>query len=213
MKKLVVGVAMLCASLVPGVASADRLSYAFVQLNGTLGASAEGNTSSATPTIRNADGTGVGLSFGWIMGPYAFADVRYDAYDFDRNIDGAETTVRLGIRNKLPVVLPWRVDGYGAVSFENRDFDVSTAAFDRSGVGLYTGLRASPAEAFEMMIEGGYQNLGNFDAGLLTVGAQWNISPFFAVNAGYRYADYVGRGPDMDINGFRLGIRTQWGGG
>lgn len=211
--RLVMGTAVLGASLIPGVASADRLSYAFVQLNGTLGGTADGLKSAATPALKDADGSSVGLSFGWIMGPYAFADVRFDSYSFDKGIDGSETSARIGVRNKLPVVLPWRIDGYGAVSLENRDFKIPASSFSETGVGLYAGLRASPVDQFEVNLEAGYQNLGDFNAGLATVGAQWNITPFFAANVGYRYADYVGKGPDVDISGIRLGIRTQWGGG
>lgn len=211
MKRIALLGVMLGAALSPGVASADRMSYAFIGINGTVGASVDDRQTTGGGSV---DGRGLGFAAGWIMGQTAFVDGRFESHDFDRSIEGYEYNVRLGFRNQFQTVVPWRLDGYGMISLEGRNFERAGATiFDEVGVGFTAGFKASPINEFEFGGELGYNIMGSFDGVTAQAGVQWNITDFFAANVAYRVEDYFGRGPDVDIDGVRLGLRFQFGGG
>lgn len=211
MQKYLYHAAIAALALCPAVAMADVLSYNYIQLTGNVYANVGDKQTTGGTDIK---GDGLGLAFGWSMGPYLFADGRFDSFDLDSNVDGTEGSLRLGVRNRFRTMAPWKLDGYATVSYEYRKFDAgSVSLFDESGYGLSVGLRASPVETFEFMGEVGYQGFSDFRAGIAKVAVQWNITPWFGANVGYRYSDYIGRGPDVDLDVATLGLRFQFGGG
>ncbi len=226
--KNLLAVAALMAAAAPVPALADQMSYAFVQLNGIFDAEADLSGVGA-PFDGSFDGDGVGFEAGWIYGPYAFSDVRYDDYDFDGDADGHELSARLGVRSKFPLIEPLRLDGYGAISFEDVEFERNvvvggvpvTAEADDNGFGVHAGLRFAPIKYIEFSGEFSFSDIGDFDGQFLTAGVQWNISEWFALNLRYRTGDYdgstdiggVSRDVTLDVDSLRLGARIQWGGG
>lgn len=231
MKNLLAAATFTAAAL-PGVALAEHMSYAFVQLNGIF--DAEADLSSEFPAPLDGlngrfDGDGVGFEAGWIYGPYAFSDVRYDDYDFDDGAEGQELSARLGVRSKFPLRDPLRLDGYGAISFEDVQFERRaviggtpvTAEADDNGFGVHAGLRFAPIKYVELSAEFSFLDIGDFDGQFITAGVQWNISEWFALNLRYRTGDYDGSvnlgatesDVTLDVDSLRLGARIQWGGG
>src|SRR5689334_7145387 len=89
---LFISVAML--GLLPTQAMADRMSYSYIQLTNLLDTDISQGGS-------DASGDSFGGKFGFIMGPYVFADARYDDLDYGSGLDGNETEIRLGYRQNL----------------------------------------------------------------------------------------------------------------
>lgn len=216
------------AAALPGVALAEHMSYAFVQLNGIFDAEADLSGVSAPATAFNGtfDGDGVGFEAGWIYGPYAFSDVRYDDYDLDGDTEGQELSARLGVRSQLPLQGTSRMDAYGAISFEDVEFErnlIGTPGVevDENGFGVHAGLRFAPIKQVELNGELSYMDLGDVDGQFGTLGVQWNVSEYFALNLRYRTGDYDGStriagvksDVTLDVDSLRLGVRLQWGGG
>lgn len=211
MRNLLAAAALVAAGL-PGVAYAKQMSYAFVQLNGIFDAEATLEDLPPPFTALNGasvDGDGIGFEAGWIYGPYAFTDVRYDDYEFDGGLDFQEAAVRLGVRGKMPLQDPMRLDAYGAISVEHVEVEGDT----QTGPGLAAGIRFAPIQYLELSGEFSYADLDTDNAQFLTAGIQWNIADNFALNLRYRTGEYESDFGTLDVDSLRLGIRLQWGGG
>lgn len=200
---LVIPVALL--SLLPAQAMADRMSYSYVQLTNLL------DTDISVGSFDKG-GDSFGGKVGWIMGPYVFADLRYDDLAYGSGLDGHEGEARLGYRQRLEYAEgdPQRLDWYGTINYENLKIDTVT---DKDGWGVNAGLRYSPARWLEVTGELGYLDYGSPHAMSYVGDIQLNTSRYFAFVFEYRKQVFSNPGPDLDRKNFSVGLRLMFGGG
>jgi hypothetical protein len=187
---------------------AGRMNYSFFQL--THLPEADIDVSGA----GDADGDGWGVRFGWIMGPYALADVRYEDIDYGGGIDGKEHQARVGAR--YPILKDradaQRLDVYGLVSYEDLDID---GLIDDSGPGVSLGLRWGPLDWLELALEANHADYGDPDASGYTFNLHLNAGPVVAFVFEYRDQsvdlDVPGLG-DADRDQISAGLRFRIGG-
>lgn len=212
MRNLLAAAALAAAGL-PGTALAKEMSYAFIQLTGIL--DAEATLSNVPPPFAflngtKLDGDGLGIKAGWIYGPYAFSELRFENYDFDSGVEFDESSLSLGVRSRLPLRAPLLLDAYGAIAVESIKFQDDSG---ETGPGLRAGLRFSPIKYLELSAEYSYADLDVDNAKFWSAGIQWNVGDNFALNLGYRTGEFDSDVGTVDVDSLRLGARLQWGGG
>ncbi|GEM_PF-3175709 len=195
-------------ALLPLSAHADRMNYSYIQATGLINTDLESSGA-------DADGDGLGLRGGWIMGPYLFADGRYDDVDLNNDTDARTGALRLGLRKSIEnLQSPLRLDIYGMLAVEAAEIESgATELLNDEGVGLVAGLRFGPVEPVEIGVEYNYTDLGDSSADFFAVEGIWNVSRWFGLVIEYRTGEYdVDGGPGIDRDDLNLGIRVQFGG-
>ena len=191
-------------------AQAKDMSYAYIEANSiidskiTLG----GNGPSA-------NGNGGGLAFSFLMGPIGYSEWMYEGHSLDSGADATEITARFGAHHRFTQFQYGKLDLYGGLSMDDANFEFKVGntkveALDDSGVGGYIGLKHSPNRHIEYGADLSVNNIE--DVAIITRAyLQWNVTHAFAVNVGYRGADYALDGPDLDVDSFKVGAHITFG--
>lgn len=188
-------------------AHAADMSYAFIEANALVNADYEFGNS------INADGDGFGFAFGFLMGPVAYSEWRFQQYDIDGNVDGTEVSIRFGVRKRIDGFQYGKLDVYGGIHGDYAKFDggqPNVDFIDDSGIGGYIGLRHGPNRHFEYGLEFAYSNLED-NLASASVHAQWNATHAVALRLTYREADYHQTPPDIDLNTLLVAARVTFG--